>query len=105
MQKLNIRNFKGKMVALVIILLFVVMLASCDNKLSGTYSASGGSVTFSGSQVTLNFFMIVATGTYSIKDGEIYIVWNDDDYVDDVFDFEIIDSNTIIFDGIKMKKR
>ena len=105
MQKQKNRNIWRKISTITVALLLALMLASCGTKLSGTYSTSGSSVTFSGDQITVNILFIVATGKYTIKGDQIYITWDDESYDEESFDFEIVDKETIIFDGTELKKR
>ncbi len=64
-------------VAIVIVLSFVLTLAACGNKPSGTYGSDTYSMTFKGDKVTYKFGSLSIEGTFEMDGDSINITWND----------------------------
>ena len=95
-------------VAMVAVMLCLV-LASCGNKLSGTYSAEQMGIkvsyTFKGDKVTMKAMGTEIEGTYEIKDDEITIKYEiAGEEVEETEDFEKKDSKTIVINGVELTK-
>lgn len=94
--------------ALSLLLVLVLLLPSCGNKLDGTYVSQGliaQSFTFDGDEITMSAFGINASGTYKISSGQINITYS-------LFGSEYTWSqpfsqsgNTITIGGTEFKKR
>ena len=96
-------------VAMVAVMLCLV-LASCGNKLSGTYEAEEMGVTvsytFDGDKVTMKAMGVEIEGTYEIKDDEITIKYEiAGEEVEETEDFEKKDSKTIVIGGVELTKK
>lgn len=67
-----------KICALALIIVMSLSLASCGNRLNGTYRSQGliaQTFTFNGDNVTMSAFGINTTGTYKVDGDEITIVY------------------------------